>query len=115
MPHSQELLVANKRIVWFLVLLPIMGLAPGCASRDAKSQAPAVSPMPYGSFAQNWYNALRLGNDDIHGLHLRDDTLYVYSGTHKVYAVSRTGGDLKYMARPNVSGGTLRPPLHMGE
>jgi outer membrane protein assembly factor BamB len=105
----------SKQLVWFLILSPVLALGPGCATRGEKPQPSAVAPLPSGSFAKSWFNALRLGKDQVRALHLRGDTLFVYSEANHVYAVGRSGGDLQYMATPAISGGTLRPPLVLGE
>ena len=42
--------------------------------------------------------------------------LFVYSKNNQVFALGRPkGGDLRYLARPQVTGATLRPPIVIGE
>jgi outer membrane protein assembly factor BamB len=106
--------VVSKHLSALLILGTLLAANQGCAR--AKKPAPAqVSPLSTGSFAQQWYNSLKLGKDSVGEMYLRDDTLFVYSAGQRVYAISRTGGDLRYIASPEISGGKLRPPLVIGD
>src|SRR5687767_10870042 len=87
----------------------------GCRGSSKTETQPAVSPIPAGNFAQQWFNPLRLPGDSVDALHLRDDTLFVYTNDNLVYGIARSGGELKYIAEPDVSGGVLRAPLLLGE
>jgi outer membrane protein assembly factor BamB len=104
----------SKHLGAILTFATLLAAASGCA-RTKKPALPQVSPLSAGSFAQQWYNALKMGKDHVDSLYLRDDTLFVYSTSQHVYALSRSGGDLRYLATPQISGGTLRPPLVIGD
>jgi len=73
-------------------------------------------PVPANSYVRQWSNDLKLTNKDtVDQIHLREDTVFVYTTNHLVYAIGRSGGDLKYLAVPEISGGVLRAPLLLGE
>jgi outer membrane protein assembly factor BamB len=72
-------------------------------------------PVPANSFVRQWANDLKLVKDPVEHLYLSDDTVFVYTASHLVYAIGRSGGDLKYLAQPEVSGGILKPPVIMGD
>lgn len=97
-------------------LAAAMALFPGCAAkRDAgAANRSAVNPIPSNSFARQWTNDLKLNADPADELHLRGDILFVYSRSDVVYAVGRTGGELRYASDVKTSGGTLRPPVLIG-
>jgi hypothetical protein len=105
----------SKQFVWLMILCTAAASGLGCATRPPETPPPPVAPLPAGSFAQQWYNALRLHRENVQELHLRDETLFVYSSTERVYAISRSAGDLRYLASPTISGGVLRPPVLMGD
>lgn len=104
----------NKHLVCSLIIVLIAG---GCGSRGGTAgPSDKVMPVPAGNFSRQWVNSLKLeGGDAADELHLRDDILFVYSKKQLVYAISRRGGDLRYLAAPEVTGGTLRPPTVIGE
>jgi outer membrane protein assembly factor BamB len=115
---QQEHLV-SKHLPALLIAPVIFGTlfaaGQGCSTADRTPAPPHVSPLQSGSFAQQWYNALRLGKDNVAQMHLVGETLFVYTGAQRVYAVSRSGGDLRYLATPTISGGTLRAPVMLGQ
>ena len=88
----------------------------GCGAWGEKKPDAAQGPVavPAGSFVRAWANDLKLAKDPIAELHLVGDTLYVYTNSHLVYAIDRQGGNTKYLAQPNVSGGILRAPGRIG-
>ena len=98
-------------------LLALGAGAAGCRAWGNQETAGrnAPQPVPANSFVRTWTNDLKLGDDPVDELHLRGDTLFVYTKSHLVYAIDRAGGNSRYLAQPNVSGGILRPPLPMGE
>jgi outer membrane protein assembly factor BamB len=97
-----------------MILGTLLAIGQGCASK--KPAGPAVAPLATSSFAQQWANPLALEKkDSVAQLHLEGDTLFVYSANNLVYAIGRSGGDLKYLANPQISGGVLRPPLVLGD
>ena len=91
--------------------------AGGCGAWGKKDQTKATVPqaVPANSFVRSWGNDLKLGKDPIDQMHLRGDTLFVYTDKHLVYAIDRAGGNTRYLAEPQVSGGVLRPPLPNGQ
>jgi hypothetical protein len=106
----------------FLILVTMIGIAltgmvgGGCASsRKNSANTNTPMPIPSNSFARQWANDLKLGKDSVDKLYLRENTVYVYTANHQVYAIGRSGGDLKYLATPEVSGGVLRQPLELSE
>ena len=105
----------KQHLLCLLIASAAFCIAGGCASRKKPGPASTIVPIPSGNFAQQWVNPLDLAKDPIEELHLRADTLFVYTKHHAAYALSRAGGDLKYVAEPDVSGGVLRPPLVIGE
>src|SRR5688500_5943916 len=98
-----------------LCVLIAVSAAAGCrGDKKTTEAARPVAPIPAGNFAQNWVNPLDMGSYRVRQLHLRDDTLFIYTTEHVAYAIATSGGALKYIASPDVSGGTLRPPLVLG-
>src|SRR5437773_2970811 len=99
-------------------LLVVGGGATGCARRNSHAGPSAQVPMPVpsNSYVREWSNDLRLNKgDSVDKLHVRDDTVYVYTRDYQVYAIGRSGGELRYLAQPDISGGVLRPPLELGD
>jgi outer membrane protein assembly factor BamB len=96
--------------------MTVIGLltAGGCRSHD---KTPVEKPLPVSasSFMRQWALDLKLGKNQITNLYLSEDTVFAYSRDFLIYGVGRSGGELKYMAEPNVSGGVLRAPLVLGE
>src|SRR6266498_6154354 len=78
--------------------------AGGRASRPKKmSTADTPMPVPANSFMRVWPNDLKLGaKDAVSQLYMREDLLFVYTKSDLVYAIGRSGGDLKYLAEPEV-------------
>jgi outer membrane protein assembly factor BamB len=92
--------------------------AGGCGAwgdKGANAGAQGPQAVPANSFVRAWHNDLQLDGDPVDELHLTADTLFVYTKAHLVYAVDRAGGNTKYLAQPNVSGGILRAPLPLGQ
>jgi outer membrane protein assembly factor BamB len=89
----------------------------GCGAWGNKEQSGNLTPqaVPANSFVRAWGNDLKLAKDPIDEMYLRGDTLFVYTNKHLVYAIDRSGGNTRYLAEPQVSGGVLRPPLPNGE
>jgi len=89
----------------------------GCGSWGKKEQSNANVPqaVPANSFVRAWANDLKLTKDPVDELYLRGDTLFVYSKQHLVFGIDRAGGNTKYLAQPQVSGGILRPPVPHGD
>lgn len=90
----------------------------GCSSfgnngNGTTAQTPQA--VPANSFVKAWANNLELRNERIDELHLRGDTLFAYTQDHLVYGIDRAGGNTKYLAQPQVSGGILRPPVPIAE
>lgn len=86
-------------------------LTGGCANRKRATGVEGPAAVPANSFAREWENQLDLGSDAVSELHLRDDVLFVYTRNNLVHAVGSKGGEERYLCKPDVSGGVLRPPL----
>jgi outer membrane protein assembly factor BamB len=117
--NPQEPLV-KQHLVYLSMVIGLFALgsgAGGCGAWGDKQAATRNTPqaVPANSFVRAWANDLKLGKDPVDELHLRGDTLYVYTKEHLVYGIDRAGGNTKYLAQPNISGGILRAPLPMGE
>jgi outer membrane protein assembly factor BamB len=104
-----------KQQLWCLMTVFGLALAGGCAQHKKPTPVEGPVAVPSNSFVRQWANDLKLTNDAISEVHLRDDTVYLYTKNHLVYAMGRTGGELKYLAKPEISGGVLRPPLVLGD
>jgi len=102
-----------------LLLLTAAGTGvSGCGSLKQKNAAPTVAtpqPIPANNFALGWTTDLKTKGDNLDELHLLGDTLFIYTKKDEVWAVDRAGGEIRYVAQPDVSGGTLRPPVQMGQ
>jgi len=107
----------NQRLAWALAALALALIcAAGCSSHHKGGGGPGshIGPLPANSFAQQWFNDLKLSGDTATQLYLRDDTLFVYTNGDQVCAIGAAGGELKYIAHPEISGGKLGPPLILG-
>jgi outer membrane protein assembly factor BamB len=106
-----------QQILVLAMAAALVAGAGGCAGRR-KSATVTDKPtaVPSNSFVRQWANGLKLNaKDSVDRMYLRENTLYVYTAANEVYALGRTGGDLKYIATPAVSGGLLRPPLELDD
>lgn len=98
-----------------IVLIATLAVS-GCGNRRAPSTTgDKPLPLPTNSFGRQWINDIKVGNDPAAEIHLSEDTVFLYTRNHLVYAIGRSGGDLKYVAEPHISGGVLRSPLVLGE
>jgi outer membrane protein assembly factor BamB len=116
--HQEPLVKQHLVYLSMVIALAAVGAgAGGCGAWGNKQQAKTngSQPVPANSFVQGWANDLHLRKERVDELHLRGDTLFVYTDNHLVYGVDRAGGNTKYLAQPQVSGGILRPPLPVGE
>src|SRR5207248_6530853 len=84
-------------------------------NRSKPATAEVPMPVPANNCVRQWANDLKLVKDSVASLHLREENIFVYTKSNLVYAIGRTGGDLKYLAQPQVSGGVLRAPLVLGD
>jgi outer membrane protein assembly factor BamB len=90
-------------------------IGPGCAgNKNAGKGLSDIVPIPAGSFSRQWRAMLKLQSDPADRIYVRGDTIFLYSRDNVVYALNRTGGDLKFIDEVPVSGGVLRPPVIMG-
>ena len=105
----------TKQLVTMLVgaATILSALAGGCADKPAPEERPTIGAIPPNSFVQHWRAPLKLNNDSITELHLRDDNLYAYTRNDVVYSLSRGGGDTQFVAPIKASGGVLRPPVEI--
>jgi len=88
--------------------------AAGCAKTDKTPKKPDIDAIPAGNFARNWQELLNLKSDAADRLYVRGDNVFLYTKGNVAYVMNRTGGNLKFINRVEVSGGTLRPPVIMG-
>jgi outer membrane protein assembly factor BamB len=109
----------KQHLMCLVATIGLAVLAPGCASSNSdkdRNRANIPQPLSANSFARAWANNLTLDRGDaVRQLHVREDTLFLYTNKHLVYAIGRSGGDLKYSVQPPVSGGVLRPPCVLGQ
>jgi outer membrane protein assembly factor BamB len=111
----------KQHLLTLVTMIGLIGLATagggGCGPMKKKDTAAAHGPVaiPANSFSRDWSNDLRLDKDTLDELHLSDDTVFAYTKKDLVYAIGRSGGELQYLAQPEVSGGVLRAPLVLGE
>jgi hypothetical protein len=117
--NPQEPLV-KQHLVYLSMVIGLLALgagAGGCGAWGNKEQGNVTTPqaVPANAFIRAWANNLRLDGDPIDEMHLRGDSLFVYTKGHLVYVVDRGGGATRYLAQPEVSGGILRAPLPLGE
>jgi len=97
-------------IVVGFVLALLVSLSGGC-----QTQPPAerVGLIPVNSLMMQWALPLALDkrHDEIRGLYLRDNTLYVYSQRNLVTAISADGGKPLWAAEVTLDELPLKPPL----
>ena len=112
--------VLSLKAVIALVLSTVLvgagsgGCAGGNRNKGKATEGPVA--VPANSFVRHWTNDLKLGaKDGVDELHLGEDVVFAYTKGDLVYAVGRSGGDLRYLAQPDVSGGVLHAPLVLGE
>jgi outer membrane protein assembly factor BamB len=110
-----------KQHLLCLILIPaalaILALGSGCARNRSAASAPGKlpQPIPANSFALGWSSDLNTHGDPLDELHLREKNLFIYTKNDKVWALNRAGGEIAYVAEPQISGGVLRPPLILGK
>ena len=110
----------KQHLVYLSMVIALAALgvgAGGCGAWGDKQAAQNAEPQAVSAntFVKAWSNKLDLEKDRVDELHLRGDTLFVYTNDHLVYGVDRNGGNTKYLAQPQVTGGILRPPLPVGD
>jgi outer membrane protein assembly factor BamB len=105
----------TKQLVTVLVgaAAVLSTLCGGCADKTQPKSGPTIGAIPPNSFVEQWQAPLKLNNDSITELHLRDNNLYAYTRNDVVYSLSRGGGDTQYVAPVKASGGVLRPPVEI--
>jgi outer membrane protein assembly factor BamB len=102
----------NKHLVCLLMICTAIA---GCHPKNTPKAESPVTGLPPGSFARLWTQPLELRNDPPRELHLTKDYVFAYSRDHVVYTIGRSGGDLKFIAKIDVSGGIVRAPILLGE
>jgi len=95
--------------------ISLTALAGGCAKKPAEEAKPTIGAIPPNSFVQQWRAPLKLNNDVVTELHLRDNNLYAYTRNDVAYQVTRGGGEIQFVAPIKASGGVLRPPVEIKE
>lgn len=119
--NQQEPLVKQHLVYLGMVIgLAAIGAATGGCGAFGNNQAgggggSGPQAVPANSFVRAWGNDLELKRERVADLHLRGDTLYVYTNNHLVYGIDRAGGNTKYLAEPQISGGILRAPVPLGQ
>ncbi|HEV2295354.1 MAG TPA: PQQ-binding-like beta-propeller repeat protein [Tepidisphaeraceae bacterium] len=106
----------TKQLMMMLVGAAVISLAlsgGGCADNPTPQEQSTIGAIPPNSFVQQWRAPLKLNNDTLSELHLRDDNLYAYTRKNAVYSLSRGGGDTQFLAPVKASGGVLRPPVEI--
>src|SRR5687767_1845482 len=115
-PHQGRSSPVIKQLVTALVgaaaIVSALAIS-GCKKEPPKAQGPTIGAIPPNSFVQHWRAPLKLENDSITELHLRDANLYAYTRGDVVYSLSRAGGDTQFGAPVQASGGVLRPPIEI--
>ncbi len=109
----------KTRRMMLVMLVMLAAFAAGCAgqSKDSGSTSRRVVPLPLQSFARQWATDLNLpGGDRVASVHVRDETIFVYTSKGFVTALSRADGHFLYVNQ--VRGGTaggIRPPVVLKE
>ena len=91
------------------------GAAIALAAGGCHKPPPVVQqsgPLPVNSFMRVWGSALELPKQDaISSLHVRDNTIYVYSKSGQVNGLSRDTGVLQFTYHVKNGGSDMRPPI----
>jgi outer membrane protein assembly factor BamB len=88
----------------------------GCGKPPAADPSNPVSTLDARSFAAQWKQDLQIGNNNrVSAVHLRQDSVYIYTARNQVYVLSRGGGTLQHIDVVNAPGTQLFPPVVVGE
>jgi outer membrane protein assembly factor BamB len=82
-----------------ICLLGLLLLAGGCANKDQQSTG-GFGELPSGSFKADWTARLELGaRERVKEIHLRGDSVFVYTTANNSYMLSRSGGHVQAIHR----------------
>ncbi len=92
-----------------LIGLILLSATIGC--RTARPPEAVVGPVPPNSFAKQWQADLDLGKDRVTQLHVRENSLIVYTAANKGYWLGASGGERVANNEIASPGHTLHPPV----
>ena len=90
--------VDSRKPVVFAALAAFLalGLTGGCARKEQPKPAEGPSALPLQTFARQWATDLKLRNDPVRTLHVREQSVYVYTRRGRVAALARDTGAIRY-------------------
>ena len=71
--------------------------------------------LPAGSFALSWIYPLKLSDDSIISLDVRDEVIYIVTADKHVTALDRKSGTFKFAAQINTPSPHLHPPVELSD
>lgn len=103
----------RKPLLSLVMALSAAGL--GCRHTTPPPAIDKNQPIPAQSFQQHWTADLALKDDSVDRLFVRDDLIFAYTLSHKVYVLSRSGGQVLHI--DSVAGAAIDifPPVVMGD
>jgi hypothetical protein len=113
--------VQSRRSTWsgfrFVPLL-LAGLTTvgGCATEKAPEKVHPIEVLPPQSFTRAWPVVdLKLENDTIRVIDVRDTNVYVYADSKRVFALNRKSGGLKYSVKVASPAKELLPLVELND
>lgn len=94
------------------VLVVCIAMVAGCRSNANDPVTAPTKTVPAQSFARSWSTQLGVdAKDPVSEIHLREDTVFLYTKGHVVYGVNRTSGQLLYYNPVTAASIQLWPPI----
>jgi hypothetical protein len=92
-----------------------LGFSGGCEHHEVRYEAGAVAALPAGSFTRlgGWMADLKLQDAQITRIDVRDDTIFVFSSNHRVTAINRGPGSIRFVAELSTADQRLMPPVEL--
>lgn len=87
----------------------------GCRQTTPPTVTNPNQPIPAQSFQRQWMADLALRNDSLDQLFVRGDLVFAYTASHKVYVLSRSGGQVLHIDEVASAAIDIFPPVVMGE
>lgn len=87
----------------------------GCRHTTPPSTIDKNQPIPARSFQQHWEADLALKNDSVDRLFVQGDLVFAYTRSHKVYVLSRSGGQVLHIDAVAGAAIDLFPPVVLGD
>ncbi len=89
-----------------------LGFITGC-TEPVRYEPTPIGALPAGSLARDWLADLKLKNDAVNTIDVRDQSLYVITENKQVTCISRKAGAIKFVAKVSSPADRLLPPVEL--